>query len=87
MELEGRTHTSECGLSSSEALTCYMSSSVLCIRAGVLCASAGGVTLRVVICIVYSCWCIMCRCRWSDVTCRHLYCVFVLVYYVLVQVE
>jgi len=45
----------------------YMSSSVLCIRAGVLCAGAGGVTLHVVICIVYSCWYIMCRCRWSDV--------------------
>jgi len=66
---------------------CYMSSSVLCTRAGVLCAGAGGEMLRVVICIMYSSWCIMCWCRWSDVTCRHLYYVLELVYYVPVQVE
>ena len=55
---------------------------VLCTHACVLCARAGGVTLLGVIvnCTVY-------LCRWRDVTCRHLYYVLELVYYVPVQVE
>ena len=66
----------------SDVSNSYVLSPVLCAHADVLCARADGVTLlRVIV------NCAVCLCRWSDVTCCHLYCVLVLVYYVLVQVE